>query len=199
MQRDVPSAPDLLERAVRAEPAALSALVCARKERAYQLALSLSMSGLDSELSSDLSASMEELADSCAYRRALRRHAERAVEAGATPSSGTFTLGEAESDGEGRAARFMQQALLHRWQLVYALCRALPALAYQERAVLVLIDMEGLETDQVGWLLGIREAEVRERLLSARSALRAALLAQGNQQRGHRAPGRSSRLGGVVA
>jgi DNA-directed RNA polymerase specialized sigma24 family protein len=198
MQRDVPSAPDLLERAVRAEPAALSALVCARKERAYQLALSLSMSGLDSELSSDLSASMEELADSCAYGRALRRHAERAVEAGATPSSGTFTLGEAER-GEGRAARFMQQALLHRWQLVYALCRALPALVHQERAVLVLIDMEGLETDQVAWLLGIREAEVRERLLSARSALRAALLAQDNQQHGPRARRRPSRLGGSVA
>jgi DNA-directed RNA polymerase specialized sigma24 family protein len=183
MQRDLPSAPNLLERAAHAEPAALSALVCARKERAYQLALSLSMSGLDSELSSDLSASMEELADSCAYRRALGRHAARASDAGEAPCSGTFTLGEEAGDGEGRSARFMQQALRHRWHLVYTLCRALGALAYQERAVLVLIDMEGLETDQVGWLLGFSEAEVRERLLSARSALRKLLLVRGRDRK----------------
>lgn len=176
MQRDVPSAPNLLERATRAEPAALSALICARKERAYQLALTLSMSAFDAELSSDLSASMEELADSCAYRRALRRNAQRSVEAVAPPSSGTFELGETTGDPDGRAARFMQQALLQRWHLIYALYGALAALSYEERAVLVLIDMEALETDQVGWLLGIREAEIRERLLAARSALRKRLL-----------------------
>jgi hypothetical protein len=171
MQRDLPSAPDLLQRATHGEPAALSALLCARKERACELARTLSLSG-DGDVP-DVPASMEELADSCAHRRSSPAAAPRRS---AEPSSGTFALGAGANDMDERVSAYMQRALLRRWQLVSALCHALVGLSYEQRAVLVLLDVEELETDQVGWLMGFSEAEVRALVFPARAALRAQLL-----------------------
>ena len=169
MQRDLPSAPNLLHRATHGDPAALSALICARKERACDLARTLSMSG---DGDHDVPVSMEELADSWAHRRSLRARAPRPGD----PSSGTFVLGAGESDMEDRVSTHLHRALLRRWQWVSALCHALVGLSYEQRAVLVLLDVEGLETDQVGWLMGHSEAEVRALVFPARAALRALLL-----------------------
>jgi DNA-directed RNA polymerase specialized sigma24 family protein len=168
MQRDLPSAPDLLQRATHGEPAALATLLCVRKERACELARTLSLSS-DREVP-DVPASMEELADSYAHSRASPVRASR------EPSSGTFTLGAGANAMEERVSAYMQRALLRRWQLVSALCHALVGLSYEQRAVLVLLDVEGLETDQVGWLMGFSEAEVRALVFPARAALRALLL-----------------------
>jgi len=171
MQRDLPSAPELLQRATHGDPAALSALICARKERACELARTLAMSAGEGEVH-DVPASMEELADSWAHRRSIRARAPRPGD----PTSGTFVLGAGADDMEDRVSAHMHRALLRRWQLVSALCHALVGLSYEQRAVLVLLDVEGLETDQVGWLMGHSEAEVRALVFPARAALRAHLL-----------------------
>jgi DNA-directed RNA polymerase specialized sigma24 family protein len=175
MSRVVPTSPHLLERATQGEPAALSALVCARKERAYLLALTLSVEAFDSDLASDVTASMEELADACAGQRDSYWPARRPRPSSRPPSPSAFDASEVTRESGWPASPLLQQTLLRRWQLVYALCRAVAALAPEERALLVLIDMEGLESDQVAWLLGFREAEIHGRLLAARSCLRARL------------------------
>jgi DNA-directed RNA polymerase specialized sigma24 family protein len=171
MQSDVPTPPQLLERATRGEPAALSALVCARKERAYLLAVALSGGGFETELSSDVTASMDELADVCAHAHDTSPPA-RDYDPG---RSGTVRVDEMR-ESTGARGTLTQQALLRRWQIVHNLCRALTAVADEQRALLVLVDIEGLESDQVAWLLGLSEAETCQRLFTARALLRARLL-----------------------
>jgi hypothetical protein len=165
MQRDVPSSPELLERATQGEPAALSALVCAHKERAYLLAVALSGGGFDTELSSDLSSTFSELADACLPGARDTEPPARDYDPG---RSGTVRI-----DGSSTPS---QQELLRRWQVVHRLCRALAALGHEERALVVLVDLEGLESDQVAWLLSVSEAEICQRLFAARSLLHKQLL-----------------------
>jgi DNA-directed RNA polymerase specialized sigma24 family protein len=67
-------------------------------------------------------------------------------------------------------------ALLGRWDLVFALHRAVAALPRAQREVLVLADLEGLDSEQVAWLLDLDERELQLRLLQARTLVREQLM-----------------------
>jgi DNA-directed RNA polymerase specialized sigma24 family protein len=147
MPSESPTSPCLLERALHNEPAALSALVCVRKERVRAFVQSLLTEGVASELAPDVTTSMEELADQCARRST--RPPEQPV---------------------------ARQTLLRRWCIVYELCQALALLPREQRAAVILIELEALAIDQVAWLLALSEDETRERLATARCVLRRRLV-----------------------
>jgi DNA-directed RNA polymerase specialized sigma24 family protein len=184
MSSEAPTSPNLLERATQGDQAALSALICLHKERVYHFAVALRGRGsalesgeqdLDAELTSDVTASMEELADVCARSSGLICLTTRARVAYDSSLPGRVNLAERAREAGRSPAVLARQTLMRRWHVVHALCRAAARLLPEQRALLVLVDMEGLECDQVAWLLGITECEARERLLAARAELRVRL------------------------
>jgi DNA-directed RNA polymerase specialized sigma24 family protein len=158
MHSKVPSPPQLLQRAAQGNQEALSALVRARKERAYRLVVAL----LEPELVSRAEIDMQHLADECAGTPDLLRLPPIAGEVPRARPDPAVT----------------PQILLASWHLVLDLFRALSALPDEHREVLVLIDLEGLEGEQAAWLLKLDYAETLQRVLQARCLLREQLLSE---------------------
>jgi DNA-directed RNA polymerase specialized sigma24 family protein len=75
------------------------------------------------------------------------------------------------------------EALLRSWHVVQELHRALCTLDDEELELVVLSDIEGLASDQVAWLLDLRESDLYLRLRRARRRLREQLLSQRSQAR----------------
>jgi DNA-directed RNA polymerase specialized sigma24 family protein len=103
----------------------------------------------------------------------VRRRKERAYQLATSLRDGVVGW---QLDEERPAEAVTPEALLARWEQVFALHRAVSALPLESRELLVLADLEGLELEQVAWLLDISEHEAKARLLQARAVLRDELL-----------------------
>jgi RNA polymerase sigma-70 factor (ECF subfamily) len=124
-------------------------------------------------------------------RKVRRRHVLGAGPAG-EPGSGSGTVreaGHAAADLPAQAARSPSGHLAARElapaegveqaETAAALIRALATLDPEMRAVLVLRDLQDLDYQQIGVVLGIPVGTVKSRLFRARLAMRAALEAPG--------------------
>lgn len=103
----------------------------------------------------------------------VRRRKERAYQLATSLRGGVVGW---QLDVEHPAEAVTPDALLARWEQVFALHRAVSALPLEAREVLVLADLEGLELEQVAWLLDLSEEETHVRLLQARALVRDELL-----------------------
>ena len=158
MLRKIPSPPLLLQRAAHGDRNAVLDLVRARREDVYQFA-------------ADLIAGKLEAAAKPLHAGASRKKQER--EEHARDESGEYPVGLAHRDDP-----LGPETLLRSWHLVQELHRALCALDDRALELVVLIDIEGLASDQVAWLLDLSEAEIYLGLRSARRQLRDQLLSR---------------------
>ena len=176
MPHPQPTPPHLLQRAAQGDAEALSALICVRKERVYQLATTLRAGRLDPLISSDAPDTAEALAEVSASAGGLQRWASSmgsTLQAMAQPQA---VSSQPERDRPS-LSELTPDCLLARWRLIFELHCAVAALPTKYREVLVLVDLEGLEQTQVAWLLNLGEAETRTRLRRARALVRERLLA----------------------
>ena len=93
-----------------------------------------------------------------------RRHKERAYHVAASLRAGVLTPDTFEAPQQA----LTPEALLERWELVFALHRVVSMLPAAHREVMVLADLEGLEPEQVAWLLDLDQSTVQARLSQAR-------------------------------
>jgi DNA-directed RNA polymerase specialized sigma24 family protein len=100
------------------------------------------------------------------------RHKERAYHVAASLRTGALEPAALEPPQQA----LTPAALLERWELVFALHRVVSMLPEAHRQVLVLVDLEGLEQEQVAWLLDLDPGVVQARLSQARRLVRQELM-----------------------
>ena len=93
-----------------------------------------------------------------------RGHKERAYHVAANLRTGALTTDALEPPQPA----LTPEALLERWELVFALHRVVSMLPATHREVMVLADLEGLDLEQVAWLLDLDQNTVQARLSQAR-------------------------------